>query len=147
MGARAVRENTVCACVPFISAFRYDAYGFWKGRDAAGCQSIVVFLEKHTEMEKCRRRKKKKKKKKNIIVPRADTSSQIPADWTENISRVKRAGAEQDLTKDDIGLWVLGDDAQGDSIIWLSHSIRQHSKHFHVWITIYPSEIIDICLR
>lgn len=57
-----------------------------------------------------------------------------------------RAGAEQGLTKDDIGLYVLGDDAQGDSIMWLSHSIRRDSKHFHMWITIYPLEIKDIAL-
>lgn len=81
------------------------------------------------------------------VAPAADTSfaaKSLPAGLkfqpcTESRSR-SGAGAEQERsggpTKDDIGLYVLGDDAQGDSIMWLSHSIRPDSKHFHVRITI-----------
>lgn len=39
--------------------------------------------------------------------------------------------------------WALA--LRGDSIMWLSHSIRPGSKHFHVRITIWPLVIIDIC--
>lgn len=71
---------------------------------------------------------------------------QIPAGWTEISAMYREQERSRGPTKDDIGLYVLGDDAQGDSIMWLSHSIRPDSKHFHVRITIYPLEIKDICL-
>lgn len=75
------------------------------------------------------------------IVPKADTSFssfQIPTgpDW--NFSHVKRAGAEHGFTIDDIGLYVLGNHAQGDSIMRQSHSVRRDTKHFHVWINVHP---------
>lgn len=81
----------------------------------------------------------------------ADTSfaaKSLPAGLKFQPCRESRSGAERSggPTKDDIGLYVLGDDALGDSIMWLSHSIRPDSKHFHVRITIYPLEIKDICL-
>lgn len=81
------------------------------------------------------------------VAPAADTSSaakSLPAGLKFQPCTESRSGAAAEPersggpTKDDIGLYVLGDDAQGASIMWLSHSIRPDSKHFHVRITIYP---------